>query len=92
MTVDSVGRIYVTASGGVQVMSPEGKHLGTIPTPRSVITVAFSGPDKKTLYVVGSGAVAPNGGEFALAPGYRNNAKTIYKIPTIAQGLKGRAK
>jgi gluconolactonase len=92
MTVDSVGRIYTTAGGGVQVVSPDGKLLGTIPTPRGVITVAFAGPDKKTLYVVGSGANAPNGGEFTLAPGYRNNAKTIYKIPMIATGFKGRAK
>jgi gluconolactonase len=93
LAVDSEGRIYVTGpGGGVQVVSPDGRVLGTIPTPRGVITVAFSGPDKKTLYVVGSGMNAPNGGEFVLAPGYRNNAKTIYKIPMIATGFKGRAK
>jgi gluconolactonase len=93
MTVDAAGRLYVTAqAGGVQVFSPQGNHLGTIPTPRDVITVAFAGPDKKTLYVVGSGALAPNGLEFTLAEGFRNNAKTIYKIPMLAEGFKGRAK
>ena len=69
-----------------------GKHLGTIPTPRNIVAVAFSGPGKKTLYVVGGGALAPNGKEFALAEGFRNNAKTMYKIPMMAQGCPGRAK
>jgi gluconolactonase len=93
MAVDAAGRLYVPAgANGVHVFSPEGKHLGNIPTPRNVVIVTFSGPDKKTLYMVGSGALAPNGKEFALAEGFRNNAKTIYKIPMIAQGFKGRAK
>jgi gluconolactonase len=93
MAIDAAGRLYVTAqAGGVQVFSTDGKHLGTIPTPRNVITVAFSGPDKKTLYVVGSGMLAPNGKEFELAEGFRNNAKTIYKIQMLAEGFKGRAK
>ena len=50
------------------------------------------GPDKKTLYIVGGGAVAPNGKEFVPGEGIRSNAKTIYKIPMIAQGYTGRAK
>jgi gluconolactonase len=93
MAIDAAGRLYVTAqAGGVQVFSPEGKHLGTIPTPRNAISVAFSGPDKKTLYVVGSGALGPDGKEFTTPQGVRNNAKTIYKIPMLAQGYRGRAK
>jgi hypothetical protein len=44
------------------------------------------------LYVVGRGAVAPNGKDYALAEGFRTNAKAIYKIPTIAQGYLGRSK
>ena len=31
---------------------PDGKYLGLIPTPQGVITTAFSGPDKKTLFAV----------------------------------------
>jgi gluconolactonase len=92
MTIDSTGRLYVTSAPGVQVFSPDGKYLGTIPAPRNVISVAFSGPDKKTLYVVGGGALGPDGKEFTTPQGVRNNAKTIYKIPMIAQGFKGRAK
>ena len=92
MAIDAEGRLYVTSGPGVQVLSPEGKYLGVIPTPRSVISAAFSGPDKKTLYVVGAGALAADGQEFKTPEGVRNNAKTIYKIDMLAQGFKGRAK
>jgi gluconolactonase len=92
MAIDGAGRLYVTSGAGVQVFSPEGKHLGTIPTPRNVVAAAFAGPDKKTLYVVGSGAQAPNGKDFTFAEGFRNNGKTIYKIPMLAQGFTGRPK
>jgi gluconolactonase len=93
LAVDAAGRLYVaTQSEGVQVFSPEGTHLGTIPTPRDVASLAFSGPDKKMLYITTSGALAPNGKEFTLAEGFRNNAKTIYRIPMLSQGYTGRAK
>jgi gluconolactonase len=92
MAVDSAGRLYVTTAPGVQVFDSQGKYLGVIPTTRNPISVAFSGPDKKTLFIVGSGALGPDGKEFTTPPGVRNNAKTIYKISMIAQGYKGRAK
>jgi gluconolactonase len=93
LAVDAAGRLYVaTMTAGIQVFAPDGRYLGTIPTPRDVTTLAFSGPDKKTLYIVGGGALAPNGREFTLAKDFRNNAKTIYRIQMVAQGYKGRAK
>jgi gluconolactonase len=92
MAVDGAGRLYVTSNAGVQVFSLEGRYLGLIPTPRNVISVAFSGPDKKTLYVVGSGALDGAGKEVTTPSGVRNNAKSIFKIPMLAQGFKGRAK
>jgi gluconolactonase len=92
MTIDSSGRLYVTTAPGVQVFDVSGKYLGLIPTPRSVISVAFSGRNKKTLYVVGSGALGPDGKEVTTPEGVRNNAKTIYRIPMLAQGFTGRAK
>lgn len=55
LTVDSEGRVYVAASNGVQVFSPQGQHLGTIPTPRPPQNLAFAGKEKKTLYIVGRG-------------------------------------
>ncbi len=71
--VDNAGRLYVgSGMAGVQVFSPKGEHLGTIPTPLGAQAVAFAGPDKKTLYIVGGGAV--------------------WKVPMIAEGIKGRAK
>jgi len=92
MAIDAAGRLYVTSGPGVQVFDAAGTHLGLIPTPRSVISVAFSGRDKKTLYVVGSGVLGPDGKEFTTPEGVRNNAKTIYRIPMQAQGFTGRAK
>jgi hypothetical protein len=34
----------------------QGKHLGTVPTARQIQNLAFAGPDKKTLYLVGRSA------------------------------------
>ncbi|HLG60019.1 MAG TPA: SMP-30/gluconolactonase/LRE family protein [Vicinamibacterales bacterium] len=92
MAIDAAGRLYVTSAPGVQVFSPDGKYLGVIPTPRPVISVAFAGPDKKTLYVAGSGALGRDGKELTTPEGVRNNAKTIYRLPVLAQGFTGRAK
>lgn len=94
MAVDSAGRLYVTVPGGfnVQVFSPQGKHLGIIPTPRPPISVAFSGPGKKVMYVAMTGSVGANGQEVRTPPGVRNTAMSIYKVPVLAQGYKGRPK
>jgi gluconolactonase len=92
MAIDSTGRLYVTTNPGVQVLSSEGKYLGIIPTPRNAITVAFSGPGKKTLYVGTMGLVGTDGKEFLTQPGVRNIAMTVYSLPMVAQGFKGRAK
>jgi gluconolactonase len=88
--VDSDGRLYVSSNPGVQVFDKTGKYLGVIPTPRDVISVTFAGPDKKTLYIVGSGADDENGQPIRQGP--QQTAATIYKLQVIAQGLKGRAK
>ncbi|MGH9722903.1 MAG: hypothetical protein ACRD8O_22055 [Bryobacteraceae bacterium] len=45
--------VLSASGGGQQVFSPQGRHLGTIPTARFVQNLAFAGPDKKTLYLVG---------------------------------------
>ena len=84
-TIDKDGRLYVTTNVGVQVLGPDGKHLGTIPTPRGVITAAFGGKDKKMLYILARGATDANGTEVA-------NAAQVWAIQMIAQGFRGRAK
>jgi gluconolactonase len=92
MAVDAAGRLYVTGNKGVHVFSSDAKYLGLIPTPRRPITAAFSGPEKKTLYVPMSGAVGPNGKPWATPEGVRNTAMTIYKVPMLSEGFKGRPK
>ena len=82
MAVDAAGRLYVTVGGGpagapgVYVFSADGKALGLIPSPRPLITVAFSGPEKKTLYGIAND----------------QRTVEIYTIPMMAQGFRGRAK
>jgi gluconolactonase len=92
MAVDAEGRLYVTGNAGVHVLAPRGEHLGLIPTPRRPITLAFSGPEKKTLYVTQTGAVGPDGKAWATPEGIRNTAMTIYTLETLAEGFKGRPK
>ena len=92
MAVDDVGRLYVTANRGIHVFSPQGQHLGLIPTPRRPISLAFSGPDKKTLYVPQMGAVRPDGTAWTTPNGVRNTAMTIYRIEMQSEGFKGRPK
>jgi gluconolactonase len=57
LAVDGEGRLYAATPVGVQVFAPDGQHLGTIPTPLPPQAIAFAGTDKKTLYIVGRGAV-----------------------------------
>ncbi len=51
LKVDTKGNIYESGPGGIWILSPDGKHLGTIRTPEFVANVAFGGPDNKTLYI-----------------------------------------
>jgi gluconolactonase len=48
----------VATQVGVQVFTPGGQHLGTIPVgvQNGPQNIAFAGPDKRTLYIVGRGA------------------------------------
>ncbi len=50
MKVDSQGNLFATGPGGVLVISPQGKHLGTILTGKPTSNCAF-GKDGKTLYI-----------------------------------------
>ena len=51
LRVDTKGNLYETAPGGVWIISPEGKHLGTIRAPEQATNVGFGDADKKTLYI-----------------------------------------
>jgi len=56
LAVDAEGRLYVASNAGIQVFTPKGEALGVIALPKRPQNLAFAGPDKKTLYVVGSGS------------------------------------
>jgi gluconolactonase len=81
LTIDSQGRLYVTAGPALHVVASDGKLLGSIPAPYGLITAAFAGPDKKTMYAVVS-----------LIDPMRLQHAYVYSIPMLAQGYKGRAK
>jgi len=65
IAVDSDGRVYAATNSGVEVFSPRGELLGVLPVQwgaendniRHPQNLAFGGKDRKTLYMVGAGAV-----------------------------------
>jgi gluconolactonase len=50
LKVDSDGNLFATGPGGVLVITPDGKHLGTILTGQATANCAF-GDDGRTLYI-----------------------------------------
>ena len=51
MKVDTKGNIWESGPGGIWIVSPQGKHLGTIFTPKLVGTLEFGDADHETLYI-----------------------------------------
>lgn len=51
MAVDKKGNIWVTGPGGVMVVSPEGKHLGSIDTGTLIANCKFGGKEGNELYM-----------------------------------------
>ena len=50
LKIDTAGNLFATGPGGVLVLTPEGKHLGTIMTGQATSNCAF-GDDGRTLYM-----------------------------------------
>jgi gluconolactonase len=90
MAVDNAGRVYVACATGVHVISPQGRELGIIPTARRGTSLAFSGPDKRTLYMLAVGANRTDGTMLNMTAG--PNGRTLFKLPMLTQGFKGRPK
>ena len=57
LCVDRKGNVFVAMPLGVQVFSPKGRFLGTIPLSKKIQNLAFAGPEKKTLYIVSQGSI-----------------------------------
>jgi gluconolactonase len=50
LVVDQHGNVFLTVPGGVAIISPEGKHLGTLVTNDRTANVEF-GEDGSTLFI-----------------------------------------
>lgn len=51
MKIDQKGNLYVSGPSGLWIISPEGKHLGTIVGPEHPHNFAWGDDDGKTLYL-----------------------------------------
>ena len=79
LTIDDEGRLYSSSGRRIQIFDPTGQYIGSLPIRAQ--NLAFAGPDKKTLYMVGGSA-----GSLLLADG------AVYKVQMLTEGFKGRAK
>lgn len=50
LKVDQRGNLFVSGPGGVWIISPQGKHLGTLVLPELPANFAFGDADGRTLY------------------------------------------
>lgn len=59
MAIDCLGNIYLTehSQRRVRVISPQGQALATISVDANITNAAFGGPQRRTLYLTGAGAV-----------------------------------
>lgn len=55
--VDQRGNLYVSGPGGLWILSPEGKHLGTLQGPEHPHNLAWGDNDGKTLYLTAQTSV-----------------------------------
>ena len=49
--VDIEGRVWTSSAGAVQVFTPEGERIATIPVPEGVANLCFGGEDGSTLFI-----------------------------------------
>ena len=57
LKVDTQGNLWATGPGGLLILSPEGKHLGSILTGRATANCAFGDADHMTLYLTADEAL-----------------------------------
>jgi gluconolactonase len=51
LKVDRAGNLYVCGPGGLWVLSPDGRPLGTLRLPESPHNLAWGDADGRTLYI-----------------------------------------
>ena len=52
--VDRQGNLYGSGPGGIWIISPQGKHVGTILLPERAANLNWGGADGRTLYITAS--------------------------------------
>lgn len=57
LKVDAHGNIWTTGPGGVLILNPEGKHLGSILTGRGTANCTFGDADHQTFYITADEAL-----------------------------------
>jgi gluconolactonase len=57
MKVDKEGNVYCTGPGGIWVISPDGKALGSIRVPEMASNFAWGDSDWKTLYITARASI-----------------------------------
>ncbi len=50
VVADAAGNVYI-ATGNIDVYDPTGRHIGTLKIPERASSLAFGGPDRKTLFI-----------------------------------------
>ncbi len=50
IVLDVEGNVYITTNLGVEIVSPQGEHLGLVRFPEQPANVTFGGNDRKTMY------------------------------------------
>ena len=59
MKIDRASNLYLTGPGGMWILSPEGKHLGTVRGPEQHHNLVWGDDDGKTLYMTALTSVYP---------------------------------
>lgn len=54
MECDELGNVWVSALPGVWVFNPRGENIGVIEVPEPVGSIAWGGPDLRSLFIAGS--------------------------------------
>lgn len=67
--VDQRGNVYVSGPGGLWILSPEGKHLGTLHAPEHPHNLAWGDDDGRTLYLAAQTSIYRVRMNVAGAPG-----------------------
>ena len=68
MKCDERGNVWASGPGGIWVVDPAGRHLGTVPTPEFPGNLAWGGDDLRTLFVCSSTTVFSVRTKVASAP------------------------